>query len=135
MQLDLFFFYTFTGALSLAAQHVLSQEEGFGLPGDNEAATLLFCIALSTAAWSCIGVLGSLCTDKKEEEDLDDYLHIPGGGTIRRPNRLDTSEFIIKNKSDKPSPTASDSSGYTTDPDYSSDNSELDEDDAPKKMN
>jgi hypothetical protein len=134
MQFDLFFFYTFTGALSLAAQHVLSQEEGFGLPGDNEAATLLFCIALSTAAWSCIGVLGSLCTDKKEEEDLDDYLHIPGGGTIRRPNRLDTSELIIE-KPDKPSPTASDSSGYTTDPDYSSDDSELDKDDAPKKMN
>jgi hypothetical protein len=134
MQFDLFFFYTFTGALSLAAQHVLSQEEGFGLTGDNEAATLLFCIALSTAAWSCIGVLGSLCTDKKEEEDLDDYLHIPGGGTIRRPNRLDTSELIIE-KPDKPSPTASDSSGYTTDPDYSSDDSELDKDDAPKKMN
>lgn len=134
MQFDLFFFYTFTGALSLAAQHVLSQEEGFGLTGDNEAATLLFCIALSIAAWSCIGVLGSLCTDKKEEEDLDDYLHIPGGGTIRRPNRLDTSELIIE-KPDKPSPTASDSSGYTTDPDYSSDDSELDKDDAPKKMN
>jgi hypothetical protein len=134
MQFDLFFFYTFTGALSLAAQHVLSQEEGFGLPGDNEAATLLFCIALSTAAWSGIGVLGSLCTDKKEEEDLDDYLHIPGGGTIRRPNRLDTSELIIE-KPDKPSPTASDSSGYTTDPDYSGDDSELDKDDVPKKMN
>ena len=134
MQFDLFFFYTFTGGLSLAAQYVLSQEEGFGLTGDNEAATLLFCIALSIAAWSCIGVLGSLCTDKKEE-DLDGYLHIPGGGTIRRPNRLDTSELIIENKSDKPSPTASDSSGYTTDPDYSSDDSELDKDDAPKKMN
>ena len=133
MQFDLFFFYTFTGALSLAAQHVLSQEEGFGLTGDNEAATLLFCIALSIAAWSCIGALGSLCTDKKEE-DLDGYLHIPGGGTIRRPNRLDTSELIIE-KPDKPSPTASDSSGYTTDPDYSSDDSELDKDDAPKKMN
>lgn len=141
MQLDMVTFYTFIGALSLAAMHTLSQREGLGLPGDGEGATLFFCIALSTAAWSSIGVLYGLSSDNPSDTFADDT-QIPHPF---RENRLE--EFVLDRSSltesslaqsdvsghDKlpsskpPSPTGSESSGQTTGPDTSdSSDSELD---------
>ena len=140
MQLDMVTFYTFIGALSLAAVHTLSQREGLGLPGDG-GTTLFFCIALSTAAWSSIGVLYGLSSDNPSDTFADN-------AQISHPfreNRLE--EFVLDRSSltesslaqsdvsghDKlphpkpPSPIGSESSGQTTEPDTSdSSDSELD---------
>ena len=134
MQVDFVVFYTFTAALSLAALHLLSQKQGFGLPGDGEESTLFFCIALSTAAWSCIGVLYGIGSDSPEDIHSDYDLKI---SELPRPNRLDlidskTSpskphpilhshvEYGDRSFDSKPpSPSNSEASGQTTDPDIS----------------
>ena len=140
MQLDMVTFYTFIGALSLAAMHTLSQRDGLGLPSDG-GATLFFCIALTTAAMSSIGVLYGLSSDNPSDTFVDDT-QIPhpfrenrlGEFVLDRSSLIesslaqsDVSEHDKRTYSKPPSPIGSESSGQTTEPDTGdSSDSELD---------
>lgn len=134
MQYDFITFYTFTGALSLAALYVLSQKEGLGLPGGDEGATLIFCSSLTTAVWSCMGVLYGLGTEYPADDD--DYIHLHAQPKVPRitmgAHELDVFNHDDENndrqikRSKSSSPSGSVSSGKTTEPDESDSDSELD---------